>query len=143
MDNDIMLIKLSGPVSLNSYARAVPLPSSCAGAGTMCLISGWGNTLSNGVNYPSMLQCLNAPILTTTQCQNAYPGMITNNMICIGYLEGGKDSCQGDSGGPVVCNGQLQGVVSWGYGCADRNHPGVYTKVCNYVSWIRDTMARN
>ncbi|KAM4636461.1 trypsin-like [Discoglossus pictus] len=143
IDNDIMLIKLSSAATLNSYVKAVALPSGCAGAGTSCLIAGWGNTLSSGTSNPSLLQCLNAPILTSSQCSGAYPGKITGNMICVGFLEGGKDSCQGDSGGPVVCNGQLQGVVSWGTGCALRNYPGVYTKVCNYVSWIQNTVASN
>ncbi|KAG8546916.1 hypothetical protein GDO81_029553 [Engystomops pustulosus] len=143
LDNDIMLIKLSTPATINSYVKSIGLPSSCAPAGTTCLISGWGNTLSSGSNYPDLLQCLNAPILSTAQCTSAYPGEITNNMICVGYLEGGKDSCQGDSGGPVVCNGQLHGIVSWGYGCALRNYPGVYTKVCNYNAWISSTTAAN
>uniref|UniRef100_A0A8V0ZWW0 Peptidase S1 domain-containing protein n=1 Tax=Gallus gallus TaxID=9031 RepID=A0A8V0ZWW0_CHICK len=93
--------------------------------------------------YPDVLQCLNAPVLSSSQCSSAYPGRITSNMICIGYLNGGKDSCQGDSGGPVVCNGQLQGIVSWGFGCAQKGYPGVYTKVCNYVSWIKTTMSSN
>ncbi|KAM4636455.1 trypsin isoform 4-T4 [Discoglossus pictus] len=143
LDNDIMLIKLSSAATLNSYVKAVALPSGCSAAGTSCLISGWGNTLSSGTNYPDLLQCVSAPILTSAQCSSAYPGEITANMICVGYIEGGKDSCQGDSGGPVVCNGQLQGIVSWGYGCALRNYPGVYTKVCNYVSWIQNTIAAN
>ncbi|KAB5586523.1 hypothetical protein PHYPO_G00002700 [Pangasianodon hypophthalmus] len=143
LNNDIMLIKLSRAATLNSYVATVALPSGCASAGTTCLISGWGNTLSSGTNYPSNLRCLNAPILSDTTCRNAYPGEITSNMFCAGFIEGGKDSCQGDSGGPVVCNGQLQGIVSWGYGCALQNKPGVYTKVCNYTAWIRDTMSRN
>ncbi|XP_072325069.1 trypsin-like [Scyliorhinus torazame] len=140
LDNDIMLIKLSTPATFNRNVGSIALPSSCAYAGEMCLISGWGNTMDNTVN-DNELQCLDAPVLSDTDCHGSYPGMITSNMMCVGYMEGGKDSCQGDSGGPVVCNGVLQGIVSWGYGCAERNHPGVYTKVCNFVSWIHDTMA--
>ena len=47
IDNDIMLIKLSKPATLNQYVQAVALPTSCAAAGTKCLVSGWGNTMSS------------------------------------------------------------------------------------------------
>ncbi|XP_074051215.1 anionic trypsin-like [Macrotis lagotis] len=143
LDNDIMLIKLKTPAILNDHVNTISLPKSCAVAGTECLISGWGNTLSSGVNYPDLLQCLNAPLLSDAACRASYPGEITDNMVCAGFLEGGKDSCQGDSGGPVACNGELQGIVSWGYGCAQKNRPGVYTKVCNFVDWIEETIAAN
>lgn len=94
LNNDIMLIKLSSPATINSRVATVSLPRSCAAAGTQCLISGWGNTLSSGQNYPELLQCLNAPILSDSTCRSAYPGEITSNMMCVGFLEGGKDSCQ-------------------------------------------------
>uniref|UniRef100_A0A8D3C7B7 trypsin n=3 Tax=Scophthalmus maximus TaxID=52904 RepID=A0A8D3C7B7_SCOMX len=140
INNDIMLIKLSKPATLNQYVQPVALPSACAPAGTMCKVSGWGNTMSSTADK-NKLQCLDLPILSERDCENSYPGMITPAMFCAGYLEGGKDSCQGDSGGPVVCNGELQGVVSWGYGCAERDHPGVYAKVCLFNDWLETTMA--
>lgn len=48
LDSDIMLIKLSSPAALNTRVSTISLPSTCAPAGTQCLISGWGNTLSSG-----------------------------------------------------------------------------------------------
>ncbi|XP_045243340.2 trypsin-2-like [Macaca fascicularis] len=143
LDNDIMLIKLSTPAVINDYVSIIPLPTAPPAPCTDCLISGWGNTLSSGADYPDELQCLDAPVLTQAKCEACYPGEITSNMFCVGFLEGGKDSCQGDSGGPVVCNGELQGIVSWGYGCAQKNKPGVYTKVYNYLAWIKETKAAN
>ncbi|XP_076135742.1 trypsin-3-like [Alosa pseudoharengus] len=142
-DNDDILIKLSKPATLNQYVSTVSLPSSCAwSAGTRCLVSGWGNTSGSGNYYPINLRCLEIPIISDSTCADTYPGgQITDNMFCAGYMEGGKDSCLGDSGGPVVCDGKLQGVVSWGYGCALKDKPGVYTRVCNYNSWIAETMA--
>ncbi|KAL0172029.1 hypothetical protein M9458_032340, partial [Cirrhinus mrigala] len=142
LDSDVMVIKLSTPASLNQYVQPISLPSGCAAAGTKCSVTGWGNTMSPTADSDK-LQCLEIPILSDTDCSNSYPGMITNTMFCAGYLEGGKDSCQGDSGGPVVCNGQLHGIVSWGYGCAEKNHPGVYAKVCTLSQWINDTMNSN
>ncbi|XP_043823485.1 trypsin-like [Dromiciops gliroides] len=154
-NHDIMLIKLTKSATLNSHVSTISLPTSCVAPGTNCLISGWGKTkislwdwlaglyLFPRAKSPNILQCLNAPVLSDISCQKAYPGKITRNMICLGFMEGKKDTCQGDSGGPVVCKGQLQGIVSWGMGCAKKGYPGVYTKVCNYVDWIEKTIAEN
>merc|ERR1712002_825150 len=62
-NNDIMLIKLSKPATLNQYVQTVALPTSCAPAGTMCLVSGWGNTMSSTADR-NKLQCLKIPILS-------------------------------------------------------------------------------
>ncbi|XP_050640931.1 trypsin-2-like isoform X2 [Macaca thibetana thibetana] len=143
LDNDIILIKLSRPAVINDHVSTISLPTAPLAPGTECLISGWSNTLGCGADYPDELLCMDVPVLTQAECEASHPGEITINLFSVDFPEGGKDSCQLDNGGPVVCNGQLQGVVSWGYGCAQKNRPGVYAKVYNYVDWIRDTIAAN
>nr|AAU06120.1 trypsinogen [Takifugu rubripes] len=142
LDYDIMLLKLAHPVTQNQYVKPVALPKACPEAGDKCTVSGWGNIYSDDVFNPFNLQCVEVPILSDKECDNSYPGKITERMVCAGYLEGGKDACQGDSGGPLVCNNELHGIVSWGQGCAQPNYPGVYTKVCSLLPWIQDVLSR-
>lgn len=71
-------------------------------------------------------------------CNKDYDGRITDFMICA--ADTNKDSCQGDSGGPLfdMKSQKLVGVVSWGYGCADPQYPGVYSNIAKQLDWIRE-----
>ncbi|XP_051977307.1 trypsin-2-like [Xyrauchen texanus] len=140
LDNDIMLIKLSEPATLNEYVQPVGLPTCCPPAGTMCNISGWGMTNITTKEVPDKLQCLEVSTVSDRDCDNAYPGIITESMFCAGYLEGGKGACYGDSGSGLVCNGVLQGIVSAGGICVGENELGIYTKVCIFNTWITETI---
>ncbi|XP_062944821.1 transmembrane protease serine 9-like [Cynocephalus volans] len=142
--NDIMLVKMAAPAFITRAVRPLTLSSHCVTAGTRCLISGWGTTSSPQLHLPHTLRCANISIMEHKECENAYPGNVTDTMVCASVQEGNKDSCQGDSGGPLVCNGSLQGIISWGQDpCAVTRKPGVYTKVCKYVDWIQETMKNN
>uniref|UniRef100_A0A452S8N1 Kallikrein related peptidase 5 n=1 Tax=Ursus americanus TaxID=9643 RepID=A0A452S8N1_URSAM len=140
--NDLMLIKLNRKIRETQAVKPINISPHCPTAGTRCLVSGWGTTSSPHGEHP-VLQCLNITVLSTSRCRKAYPGQIDSTMFCAGD-KAGRDSCQGDSGGPVVCNGSLQGLVSWGdFPCAQPNRPGVYTNLCQFTKWIKDTIQSN
>lgn len=131
-DNDVAVWRLSTAVTGITFAT---LASAEAAAGVQLLASGWG-TLSSGGQRPVDLMKVPVPVVQLSNCNDAdsYDGDITNQMFCAGQDVGGKDTCQGDSGGPLTGganNGVLNGIVSWGRGCALPNFFGVYTKVAN------------
>ena len=102
--------------------------------------------MSSGGSLAKKLMQVDVPIVSQNSCKQAYGSSIHDSMVCAGLRRGGKDSCQGDSGGPLVCefNGKffLEGVVSWGSGCASPGKYGVYARVRFLRQWIDSTMSR-
>lgn len=148
---DIALLRLSSPVSFSRYIRPICLPAANASFpnGLQCTVTGWGHVASSvSLQSPRPLQQLEVPLISRETCNclyniNAKPGephSIQQDMVCAGYVKGGKDACQGDSGGPLSCPvgglWYLAGVVSWGDACGAPNRPGVYTLTSSYASWI-------
>uniref|UniRef100_A0A3Q2VI24 Peptidase S1 domain-containing protein n=1 Tax=Haplochromis burtoni TaxID=8153 RepID=A0A3Q2VI24_HAPBU len=142
--NDMCLLQLSTPVNFTDYIQPVCLASdsSTFNNGTSSWVTGFGTLESNGPT-PEILQEVNVPIVGNNECRCELQNFaaITDNMICAGLQNGGKDSCQGDSGGPLVTKANSgiwiqSGVVSFGQGCALPNSPGVYARVSQYQNWI-------
>ncbi|KAA8591291.1 trypsin [Etheostoma spectabile] len=136
-DSDIMMIKLSRPAQLNANVQPAVLPDESTPPlfYDVCTVSGWGVTQIYSYYLSPVLRSVDVRIVPL--CFYYYRGRITSNMLCAGFQLGGKDSCQGDSGGPLICNGLFEGIVSWGISCANPYFPGVYTKVRNYIHWIK------
>ncbi|MDX6314006.1 MAG: hypothetical protein QOF44_3470 [Streptomyces sp.] len=109
-------------------------------AGTAAEVYGWGDT-TGYASYSTVLRATGVTVLDDETCERAYPGSgdgtyNRRDMVCAGDPTGGHDACQGDSGGPLVAGGKLVGLVSWGAGCADPAHPGVYTRVAAVAGMV-------
>ncbi|XP_025214023.1 suppressor of tumorigenicity 14 protein [Theropithecus gelada] len=143
-DYDIALLELEKPVEYSSVVRPICLPdaSHVFPAGKAIWVTGWGHTQYGGTSA-LILQKGEIRVINQTTCESLLPQQITPRMMCVGFLSGGVDSCQGDSGGPlssVEADGRIfqAGVVSWGDGCAQRNKPGVYTRLPLFRDWIKE-----
>ncbi|XP_025961183.2 transmembrane protease serine 9 isoform X1 [Dromaius novaehollandiae] len=147
-DYDVAVLELKRPVAFTKYIQPVCLPDAGHHFPTRkkCLISGWGYLKEDFLVKPEFLQKATVELLDQTLCSGLYSHVLTERMLCAGYLEGKIDSCQGDSGGPLVCeepSGKffLAGIVSWGIGCAEARRPGVYTRVTKIRDWIFDAIS--
>lgn len=138
LKNDISILHFTAPLDTNLPSIstiALPELDESAAVGSLSVISGWGSTCES-CGISSILRYVRIPIISNQDCNEAYEGSITDGMLCAAYTEGYRDACQGDSGGSMVYDNVLEGIVSWGTGCARPHFPGVYTRVAYYRHWI-------
>ncbi|MBN3316928.1 C1R protein, partial [Atractosteus spatula] len=157
-DNDIALVRLKSHVPLGPHLLPICLPErkddGTVIPGRVGYVSGWGTTEHGTIS--SRLLYTQIPVIDRNPCSKRKTGRplyqtFSENMFCAG--EKGKDSCYGDSGGPFFLREfrrgpggeiergpfRLYGIVSWGLYCQER---GYYTKVDNYLDWIREIIEK-
>ncbi|CAH2322632.1 complement C1s subcomponent [Pelobates cultripes] len=146
-NHDIALVLLCSKVKLGSLISPICLPGSDHGMSPTlsqrAYIAGWGAT-EKKERTPHLLFTIVA-LNKNEKCQELDKEKkytYTSNMLCAGDATG-HDSCKGDSGGPLMFFGEgrmyTAGITSWGVNCGKF---GVYTKVENYLDWIKETMER-
>jgi secreted trypsin-like serine protease len=138
--NDVGYLVLTAPVDLTPAVQTIDLAGDDEAAvwapDTLVDISGWGSTFDGGDTVDT-LRAANVPIVADSTCgaSGVYGTEFDPaTMVCAGYLEGGVDTCSGDSGGPLESpleggGYRLVGITSWGFGCAEPDAPGVYTRI--------------
>lgn len=143
--NDVSLLELTTEAVYDSFVQPITIPDQGVDVtvGKSCIISGWG-TVEDGTN-PYVMQQASVPVISNSQCQYwlSTTGLyIRSTFLCAGFSAGGVDTCRGDSGGPLACwdssNSRyvLDGITSFGFGCANPRSPGIYTRVSEYSDWI-------
>ncbi|CAB4055009.1 unnamed protein product [Lepeophtheirus salmonis] len=144
VSNDIALIKLRSRPKISMAIQTICLPSNLEEKyeERIAFVSGWGKTNTSVNNTVSNI--LRKAALTVLKnshkyCKSATLKSTRSSKIC-GY-GWDRDSCYGDSGGPLILNENgrctLIGLVSYGFGCAKKFLPGVYTRITSYMEWIR------
>ncbi|KAJ8392901.1 hypothetical protein AAFF_G00071050 [Aldrovandia affinis] len=158
-NHDIALIKLQQPLTFNHFVMPLCVPADDVKytTGLTGLVSGFGVTETGGIS--NKLKYLRLPLVDQDVCRMSINHQkqksvfkdqipsLTNNMFCAGFPEGIKDTCGGDSGGAFVLQENERywaaGIVSWGINCGVQGTYGVYTRVGEYLDWIKKTMEGN
>lgn len=142
-ENDLALLRTENIIE-HPFARPLNLvteeeiDAGITDPGNEAIITGWGLTSVEPLQFPESLQELELPIVSIPLAETVW-GPIPDNFLMAGFLNGAGDACSGDSGGPLIVRSgneyKLAGVISWGSsGC---NSVGGYVRISNYLNWLK------
>lgn len=147
--NDIAVLVLDRDVKLSKYVIPICLPddhSKNTFESWSALVVGWGHTTYKG-NGSDVLREANVTVWRNDECHEEQKEWtrIHENKICAGgRINQGRGICHGDSGGPLMVYNNEKwmeiGIVESGNYCGELGHPSVFTRVTEYLDWIKDQM---
>jgi len=165
VDNDIALLMLERQ-SIHPYVK-LNADSDVPTKSDDLRVKGWGDIdpSDNGQLTSDELRETTVTYIPNEICEQSEGYVVTNNGALFGSYKGTikdtmlcalddigqtSDACQGDSGGGLIKRGKtaafdtLIGIVSWGYGCADPNFPGVYSRISeHFETFLKPTICAN
>ncbi|MFJ6727188.1 S1 family peptidase [Streptomyces sp. NPDC091281] len=134
--DDVAVLTLSTSMPYTPVSYVTSSQTGVYTTGTSARVLGWGTTSAGG-SSSNQLRTATVPLVSNSSCGSSYGSdFVASDMVCAGYSSGGVDTCQGDSGGPLLIGGVLAGITSWGEGCAQAGHPGVYTRLTTFSSLV-------
>ncbi|XP_059050731.1 phenoloxidase-activating enzyme-like [Achroia grisella] len=147
--NDIALIRLEQNAPYTDFIRPICLPTSDITASPpsnwlRILVAGWGAYNETTRRSNTKLHAI-VPFVNMQECKTIYnqpklKAELWSKQMCAGG-EKDQDSCKGDSGGPLMLyNSFYEAIGLFSYGptvCGQEKIPAVYTKVYDYIRWIR------
>ncbi|XP_076471843.1 trypsin-2-like [Babylonia areolata] len=139
--NDIAVLRLSTPLSLNAKCQAAKLDTGTDFSNNPAVITGWGR-LAGGGATPRKLKRGDVEALSRSKCRSYSYYIHDDYHVCLKDLgDRYYGGCNGDSGGPAQVNNVVIGLASFVFGSCHTSYPTVYTRVSTYTDWIRDTVA--
>nr|XP_008175759.1 mast cell protease 1A-like [Chrysemys picta bellii] len=142
-ENDIMLLQLAQEARLSDQVQLIPLPryEEKVKPGSMCSVAGWGQTSVFPGKTSDVLMEVDLEVMEDRNCSRHFLNHYKpRTMLCAGDQHRRKSSFNGDSGGPLVCGRVAQGIVS--FGPNDASPPEVYTRVSQFIPWIKATIGK-
>ncbi|KAJ8683976.1 hypothetical protein QAD02_019768 [Eretmocerus hayati] len=146
--NDIALMKVEPELIFSDAVQPVLLPDYDVKipTETQVVVSGWGKLGGAAKEQSEILLKARIRVADQNYCRDVLKEKgyeIHSTQICAYDPTYRRGHCRGDSGGPLTANGILVGIVSWSSKdpyCASTKYPGVYTRVSEFIKWIKDSV---
>lgn len=130
LTNDIAMLKID-PFEPGSKTETLTAIEPVQTNATDCKVIGWGQGPDGQFLYK-----INVELQLPATCASTYPLFNGgDNALCV---KGANNSCIEDSASALMCNNEVVGILSFGYGCSDLTKPNVFTDVSKYNEWIDD-----
>ncbi|XP_058537457.1 probable inactive serine protease 58 [Ochotona princeps] len=146
LKNDVMMIKLSKPANINTDVGTIAIALESMFYNDTCFIPTWiWNEYQNNSDA-DILTWINEHALPNDECLSILheqQSEVFSNIMCMGKPISPIFKIKEVPAAPAICNGRLQGILSWTNGNIILGSEGFFTEVHPYARWIMATISKH